>query len=132
MNIMNNYNTKQQEKVIKSQDWEDILKLLTDNICQNIHCATLAFYEGEHEKWSEKGYGIAKFKPFPLTNSQNEYTIYAYYFNQETEEDFAINKIYCILFMDNNFRANLETNYPIKTSDPTIHSLSFGVVLKTC
>lgn len=125
-----NFSTEFQEKNIEVQSWADLFKLTIKKAQELTHCATLAWYEDIEEEYSEdKGYGIASFKPFPLTTKQNEYTLKAYYFKKETT--FEKNIPYCIIFMDYNFVSCLKSGNIVKTNDTDIHSLSYGVVIET-
>lgn len=125
-----NFNTEFQEKNVKAQSWLDLFKLTIKKAQELTHCATLAWYEDIEEPYSaEKGYGIASFKPFPLTTKQSEYILRAYFFKEETT--FKKNVPYCIIFMDYNFVSCLNSGNITKTNDTDIHSLSYGVVIET-
>ena len=131
---------KNQEKVSEVQSWEDLFRLVMKKTKQDIRCSTLAFFDSIEQEYNEDlGYGIAKMKPFPLLENQDSYVIYAYFFKQNKNgEDFiegrvghSDQKIYAILFMDNNFKSNLKENEPIKTVDTTVHSVNFGIIIDT-
>ena len=117
------------------QEWSDLFKYSAFVIKNDIRCHTLALFDEIEEPYdSDKGYGIAKMKPFPLVNDQQIYTIRCYFFKSNTTDLFfgdTPQKIFLIAFMDYNFKTNLETDEPIKTSDKSVHDMSFGVIIDT-
>ena len=129
-----NFNSEYQEKNINCQTWIDLFKIVIQKTKEQIHCGTLAKFK-EIERHFEDGYGIAVFNPFPLTTDQQNFELKAYYFKKETEDIFRKEdddpKIYCIIFMDNNFFASLSSGTITKTSDTDLHSLSYGIVIDT-
>ena len=128
------FNSEYQEKNLNCQTWIDLFKLVIQKTKEQIHCGTLAKFK-EIERRFEDGYGIAVFNPFPLTTDQQNFELKAYYFKKETEDifdkDVEKSNIYCIIFMDNNFFANLSSGTITKTSDTDLHSLSYGIVIDT-
>lgn len=126
------FNSEYQEKNLNCQTWIDLFKLVIQKTKEQIHCGTLAKFK-EIERPFEDGYGIAVFNPFPLTTDQQSFELKAYYFKKETEDIFESDKekIYCIIFMDNNFFASLSSGTITKTSDTDLHSLSYGIVIDT-
>ena len=128
------FNSEYQEKNLNCQTWIDLFKLVIQKTKEQIHCGTLAKFK-EIERRFEDGYGIAIFNPFPLTTDQQNFELKAYYFKKETEDifdkDVEKSNIYCIIFMDNNFFANLSSGTITKTSDTDLHSLSYGIVIDT-
>lgn len=140
MRIGNSNNTAKENEVVQIQTWEDLFNLTIDITKSEIHCATLALFKNIVEKWNKStGYGIAKFAPIPMTTKQDNYEILAYFFDEasgkeydeETNpEGFKENKVYCIIFTDYNFKDSVNSLKQLQTSDPEVHSLSFGVVVK--
>ena len=133
-------NEKSIQKASDCKTWSDLFKLVINKTKNETRCHTLAFFSEIEEKWNEdKGYGIAKMKPFPLIDNQEVYTLRCYYFKQGTEDLFLGNvekeitkqKIFLIEFMDYNFKQNLSVDMPIKTSDISIHDMSFGIIIDT-
>lgn len=126
------FNSEYQEKNLNCQTWIDLFKLVIQKTKEQIHCGTLAKFK-EIERPFEDGYGIAIFNPFPLTTDQQSFELKAYYLKKETEDIFESDKekIYCIIFMDNNFFASLSSGTITKTSDTDLHSLSYGIVIDT-
>lgn len=126
------FNSEYQEKNLNCQTWIDLFKIVIQKTKEQIHCGTLAKFK-EFERHFEDGYGIAVFNPFPLTTNQQNFDLKAYYFKKETEDIFESDKekIYCIIFMDNNFFASLSSGIITKTSDTDLHSLSYGIVIDT-
>lgn len=127
-----NFNSEYQEKNINCQTWIDLFRLVIQKTKEQIHCGTLAKFK-EIERHFEDGYGIAVFNPFPLTTDQQNFDLKAYYLKKETEDILESDKekIYCIIFMDNNFFASLSSGIITKTSDTDLHSLSYGIVIDT-
>ena len=133
------------DKIIKKatdcKTWSDLFKFLSYTIKSDIRCHTLArFVEIEKEYNSNDHYGIAKMQPFPLIEEQQAYTIHCYFFKEDTENLFYQDesktipnkeRIFLIEFMDYNFKTNLENTTPIKTSDSSLHDMSFGVLIDT-
>lgn len=140
MKIGNSNNTAKENDVVQVQTWEDLFNLTIDITKNEIHCATLALFKGIVEKFdSSKHYGIARFAPIPMTTKQESYEILAYFFDKASgdpydektnPEGFNENQVYCIIFTDYNFKNSIETLKQKRTSDPEVHSLSFGVVVK--
>ena len=132
MTANKNFNSEYQEKNINYQTGIDLFKLVIQKTKEQIHCGTLAKFK-EIERPFEDGYGIAVFNPFPLTTDQQNFDLKAYYLKKETEDIFYNDKdkIYCIIFMDNNFFASLSSGIITKTSDTDLHSLSYGIVIDT-
>ena len=126
------FNSEYQEKNLNCQTWIDLFRLVIQKTKEQIHCGTLAKFK-EIERHFEDDYGIAVFNPFPLTTDQQNFELKAYYFKKETEDIFESDKekIYCIIFMDNNFFASLSSGTITKTSDTDLHSLSYGIVIDT-
>ena len=132
MTANKNFNSEYQEKNINYQTGIDLFKLVIQKTKEQIHCGTLAKFK-EIERPFEDGYGIAVFNPFPLTTDQQNFDLKAYYLKKEKEDIFYNDKdkIYCIIFMDNNFFASLSSGIITKTSDTDLHSLSYGIVIDT-
>ena len=130
------------KKAVECQDWSDLFKYTMYLVKNDIKCHSLAFFDSIEEPYDEnKGYGIAKMKPFPLIENQETYFLRCYFFKESTNELFfgktdgefstSPQKIFLIAFMDYNFKANLDTNHPIKTSDTSVHDMSFGILIDT-
>lgn len=126
----NTNNTEQQEKIRDIQTWTDLFRYTIEIAKAETHCGTLAFYKEIVSEWNETDkYGIATFTPFPIQTDQEEFYLNAYFFKAETV--FEENKIYCILFMDNNFIGSLHEQRVLKTQDTEKHSLTYGIVIDT-
>lgn len=108
----------------------DVLLILKKVTMLDTHVATLAYVTEEEAKWNGN-HGTIKCKPFPLNKEQEEYTIQAYYFNQNSS--FNEGDIVVILFMDRNFINNLSAvdKKPKQTKDLTTHTYKFGIVIQT-
>ena len=132
------------EKATDCQEWSDLFKLSAHIIKNDIRCHTLArFVEFEEHYDPNKRCGIAKMQPFPLIGDQQPYTIRCYYFKEESEQLFLksqgdglpkipdTERIFLVAFMDYNFKTNIEVTTPIKTSDKSVHDMSFGVIIDT-
>lgn len=105
----------------------DVLLLLKNNIEKSIRVSTLAFFDIEKQKYdSSKKYGIALVKPFPLLDNNQEYSIQAYFFN---ENGFNKNDIVLVLFTDNNFISSLKVLKPSLTEDTNYHKTQFAIVI---
>lgn len=121
-------------RVSKADSLIDVLTLLKEKILMDTHVATLAYFEEYTQKIENgKNYGIIKCKPFPLHLDQGEYSIYVYYFKEDTNEIYNKGDILCVLFTDLNFIGSL--NNPIKepknTSDEIFHNLKYGIIINT-
>ena len=82
INGSDKFNTTLQEKTVDCQTWEDLFSMTIDITKSETHCATLAWFKEIVEPFSiEKGYGIARFKPIPLTTKQGLYEVIAYFFD---------------------------------------------------
>ena len=134
----NAHTTSMQEKTIECTNWIDLFRLSINKTMELIHCATLAYYVPDTLEWfGDLHYGTAEFKPIPLTTEQQEYKITAYFLNEPEKDEmqnlkqFETDKIYCIIFMDNNFLSCLKSGNIVKTKDTDTHSLSYGIVIST-
>ena len=88
INGTDKFNTTLQEKTVDCQTWEDLFSMTIDIAKSETHCATLAWFKEIVEPFSiEKGYGIARFKPIPLTTKQDVYEVIAYFFDILSDPD---------------------------------------------
>ena len=110
----------------------DVLLLLKEKTMMDTHVATLAYVDSiEKEKTSDNKFGIVKCKPFPLDDDREEYSVFAYYFNEDSH--FEIGNIVLILFTDLNFISSLNSldNIPKSTNDLIYHSSKYGIIINT-
>ena len=131
-------------KIANASDLLDVLLILKEVTMMDTRVATLAYLDENIQKY-DGTCGIWRCKPFPLAEGQEDFTVQAYYFSKKgdepsedseeepSEEDFKKGKIVVILFMDRNFISNLEAvdKNPKQTTDLTLHSLKFGVILNS-
>ena len=145
----------EEQRINNASSLLDVLLILKHNIFSDLKVATLAYVEEIVQPINEdNSFGIVRCKPFPLNVNQQSYSIYAYYFDKDsnsgTEHEFVIkdnneeklfvvhtgleiNDIILVVFCDKNFINNLNaTNGTCLTSDDeNYHSLKYGVVVKT-
>ena len=110
----------------------DVLLLLKEKTLMDTHVATLAYVdEVQIEKTDENKFGIVKCKPFPLDDDREEYSVFAYYFNKDSE--FSKNDIVLILYTDLNFISGLDSvdNKPKQVRDLIYHSTKCGIIINT-
>lgn len=111
---------------------QDAIFLLKEKTKMDTHVATLAYVEKiKVEKNATNKFGLVECKPFPLNPNQEEYTIQAYYFKEESE--FEKGDIILVLFTDLNFVNNLKSieTSPKETYDLNYHSLKYGIIIDT-
>ncbi len=139
MKLDNPFLNQYQKEVQDIESWSDLFRYTIELAKKETHCGTLAKFKNIETHYDDnKGFGIAKFAPFPLITDQEEFYINAYFFdknsdpeNKQEEEQFKENKVYCLMFMDYNFIYCLNNNVIMKTNDTDIHSLTYAIVLKT-
>jgi len=126
-----------EEKISTAATLLDVLLILKDKIALDIHVATMAYVVEHTQKIKNDDettnkYGIIRCKPFPLDAKQEEYIIEAYYFTEDGD-DLQENNIVIILFMDRNFINDLKAidNRPRQTNDLMLHTIKYGVIMKT-
>jgi hypothetical protein len=110
----------------------ELLLLLKEKTLMDTHVATLAYVdEVQVEKTDDNKFGLVKCKPFPLDEDREEYTVFAYYFNKDSE--FNKNDIVLILYTDLNFISGLDSvdNKPKPVRDIIYHSTKCGIIINT-
>ena len=119
-------------KVSNANSLLDVLLILKEKTLMDTHVATLAYVdEVTQEKTNDNKFGIVRCKPFPLDEGREEYSVFAYYFNSNSE--FNKNDIVLILYTDLNFISALDAvDYkPKSTRDLIYHSSKHGIIINT-
>lgn len=119
-------------KISNADSLLDVLLLLKEKTLMDTHVSTLAYVdEIQIEKTDENKFGLVKCKPFPLDEDREEYSVFAYYFNKDSE--FNKNDIVLILYTDLNFISGLDSvdNKPKPTRDLIYHSTKYGIIINT-
>lgn len=118
----------------ETEDWIDVLKNATTRAVDKVNVATLAFVEEEIDTTNDK-YDIVTVSPFPLEQGQKEYTIRAYcpkdFSVRRNKKDVSIKKgdIVVVLFINKDFRYNLEYDEPQQSSSEDYHPITCGVIV---
>ena len=110
----------------------DVLLLLKEKTMMDTHVATLAYVDSiDTEKTENNKYGIVKCRPFPLDEGREEYSIFAYYFKNDSS--FEKGDIVLILYTDLNFIGSLNSldTKSRETKDTTYHSIKKGLIIST-
>ena len=132
MKLDNPFLNQYQKEVQDIESWSDLFRYTIELAKKETHCGTLAKFKNIETGYDRnKGFGIAKFAPFPLITDQEEFYINAYFFDEESQSQFDSKKFYCLMFMDYNFIYCLNNDVIMKTNDTDIHSLTYAIVLKT-
>ena len=121
-----------EQQIAEAKSLLDVLLILKQKTMLDTHVATLAYLNEQIQPHDGK-FGIWTASPFPLDSGQSEYRIQAYYFDKASDNSLKSGDIVVILFMDRNFINNLQSAFtePKPTNDEIIHSLKYGVLIKS-